>query len=829
MNQQQPVLSHEAPVYDRQNLPVPPPIQLIGRSSDLDVAQRTLKAGGAVLLYGSPGTGKTAIAATLAASYAHPPGGVVWLDVAGDTLLSLVNRVARAYDLPPASFADDVAAHTASVRAVLQDNNPLIVLDGHVRIEAARVFVRECAAGTPLVLTYPQLAAGPWTPQAVRVLEHDDGIALFVQQTEDAVDAELTRLAALNDVLAGHPLSICVAARQVALGDVSPGDVLDHMPDLPAGEKNRVMGVLMAAYRLLPPDLQGMVMLLGSAFAGGGSDVLLADASGAPVEAIRARMRQVAAHGFAVECLVLGQPYFVAHELVQEFAQAFLRGKKQLQTMQARHMQGLAAYLRCYSVEAETVDHSRVAAEMRSVLAASRHAAEAGNLDGVRELAHMLEAGADSGFAAVSGFQAEVEWLNYLVEHPDAAGEGVLGCLPEPKPPVEAAETAPFFQDQDTVQAQSLADVGLEPLDLDDLEPEPETLPGAVTEATPKAPPLPEALPESDADLPSPAAVELPADTESLHKLGQMVADQDDANAEIVRYSEALQSYRADGNVADELAAIQALAQLNLESANYEEVLRYVDQGIELAQQTENPRREGELLVLLGDLQFSLGHFTGAETAYREAISALRPTDAWLDIGLTLEKMGEVYLQQDRLQDAIDVWQQTIPIFERVKRQDLVRSSLDALGDIHFELMDWTKARASYSMALQMAEEPGDDDAIFSLLSKLGQLAEDSGDRDGALTFYRRALHRAYDLDDESELGYTLLAAARLLLDDTQQLNRTLQLLQAAEPLLPEVSEVKRLLGRAKTRRERLVRAGVKIPVVEGTPQDYALEAEDEG
>ncbi len=828
---QQPVISHEAPVHDIERLPVAPPAQLIGRSSDRDALQRVLLAGGAVLLHGMSGIGKTALAAALAADHTEQSGGVLWLEGTNDTLLSLLNRVARAYSLPPASVGDDVASHTANVRAVLQENRPLIVLDGYLRIDAARVFVRDCAAGTPLLLTYSQPAAGSWTQHAVTPLEPDNALALFVHLTGDAIDADMTELAALSDVLAGHPLSIQVAARQVAGGDVSPGDVLAHMPDMPPGDKNRVMGVLMAAYRLLPSDLQGTVMLLGSAFAGGATDELLADVSSAPVAAVRARMRQLVAFGFAAEHMQFDQPYFTAHELIQEFAQAFLRGKKRLLTMQARHMQGLLTYLRRHIVEAETIDYDRLASDMRSVIAASVYAVGIDKLDYVRELAQLLEPDSDSSFVAVYGFQPELDWLKYLIDHPQAASEGVLGRVVEPAAPAaeeerefvpaeevtssDEVEVVSPFQEQDTVQAQSLADVGLEPVDL---EPEQETFAETALEATPKTVPAPpEALPEAG-QPPDAGAVQMP---------GQAASKQSDQAGEIARYAEALESFQADGNVEDELAAIQALAKLNLESANYEDVLRYVDRGMSLAQEADNPQREGELLVLLGDLQFSLGRLEGAETAYREAISAFRPTDAWLDIGLTLDKLAELYLEQDRLHEAIDLWQQTIPIFERVKRPDLVRLSLDALGDTQSELMEWKKARASYAEALQLAEQTNDDRAVFTLLSKLGQMLEDSGDRDGAQLFYRRALSLALSLGDQTQLGYVLLSLARLLLDDTLHLNRALQLLQAADPLLPGDSEVKRLLGRARTRRERLVRAGVTLPVVEDTLEDFAQVPED--
>jgi hypothetical protein len=64
-----------------------------------------------------------------------------------------------------------------------------------------------------------------------------------------------------------------------------------------------------------------------------------------------------------------------------------------------------------------------------------------------------------------------------------------------------------------------------------------------------------------------------------------------------------------------------------------------------------------------------------------------------------------------------------------------------------------------------------------------------------------------------------------MLVDDTAYLNRSLQLLQAASELLPDDTEVKRLLNRAKTRQERLLRAGITLPLAEESLEEFARSA----
>jgi tetratricopeptide (TPR) repeat protein len=810
---QQPVIPHGAPVRGSRNLPTRPPEQLLGRESDLASIHLTLKAGTAVLLHGPAGNGKTALAAALAAGYAELPGGVLWLDVRDDALGSLLARVARAYGVLAGDAA--LSAQTETVRDVLSQQRPLVVLDGQLQVEAAREFARECAPGLPLLLTHSRLVAGPWTPHAVNALGADDAEAMFLLYAERALDLDDPDWSRLIESLGGNALAITIAARLLAIGSAKPGEFLAQMPDLPPGETNRVMGALMAAYRMLPKELPGMALLLGTALAGGASAELLAEASGAPPDAITARMQQLVERGFAAERAVYGQPYFSAHELIQTFAQTFLRGKKQLDATQARHLKSVVAYVQRHAAEATPEHHDRLAAEMPNILAAGLFAAGQGQTDALEALARLLTPASPDSFVVARGFQPELEWLRLLAAQPEAAHLGVLGA---PEPEVEAAlpeaapppETTPEPVELTTEAAQEQPTVPSE---------------AAITAEAPELLPVPESFPESVEKAAAPVVI-LPSDAESLRALGQDVAGQRDAAAAIAQYAQAAESFHADGNVEDELAALEALATLSLENANYADVLAYVDRGTTLAQETDNPQREGEMLVILGDLQAALGRLDGAETAYKEAINAFRPMEAWLNIGLTLDKLAELYLDQDRLQDAIDIWEQTLPIFERMDRPGYLRESHSKLGAAHAELMRWDRARGHYDQALALARSAQDDQAVFDALADLAAFLDASGDRAGSILHYRRALSRAFDLNLGEELGHTLLALGRLLIDDTVHLSRALQLLQAANERLPGDTEVQRLLRRAKTRQERLLRGGVTLPIAENSVEDYAREAD---
>ncbi len=836
MNGQLP-LRDGAPLHGSRYLPGRPLQGLVGRQTDLDALHAALKTNPAVLLYGQSGVGRTALANALAASYAEHPGGVLWLDGHDEALLALANRVARAFGVPPASPGADRAAAFAQARALLEAQHPFLVLDGQVRLDAAREFAEVCAPGLPLVVVASRPAAGPWTPFEVAGLGREAGQTLLVRLAAGALAAGDEAAGHLADALDGNALSLTVAGLQLAAG-VTLENLLTQMPDLPPGPANRVMAMLMAAYRLLPQDLQGMVMLIGTAFAGEASDELLSDVTGAPVDGICTRMRQLVERGLVTERMVYGHPTFSAHEMVQRFAQAFLRGKRRLDTIRARHLHGLLVYVRRHSDEVGTAQYERLAAEMPNLITAGRHAALHRKADFLQELTQMLAPADEAHFVRACGFLAEYEWLRRLQGSPDAAEAGILSEIaPGPDAPALDSERGDAIESGEAQAADETSLAG-PPSDIPEADAGAASAPGAgaagmVDEV--EALSVSETMPEETAAVEEPVAVtpgeeaqgelELPSDAEALERLGRVLKKRGDPHEAIEHYAQVLDSFKADGNVDDELAAIEALAMLSLEGERYEDVLAYVEQGVKLAQEADNPQREGELLVVLGDLQVTLGRWTGAESAYKEAVEAFRPSEAWLDIGLVLDKLGSVYWETERPQDAVTVWEQAVVLFERVGREDLLRDTLHKIADTRAELLEWDSARAGYERLLALARAAGDQAAEHEHLMGLGALFEAQGDPTRALASYRRALHVAFDLAQREPLGAALLALARLLIDDTVQLNRTLQLLEAAEAVLPDDSEVKRLLGRAKTRQERLMRGGVALPVVSNSLQDYAREA----
>jgi tetratricopeptide (TPR) repeat protein len=950
------------------DLTVQPPDPLFGRDAELNTLRFALEDQSAVLLYGPAGIGKTALAARVAEEYGEQHE-LLWFTLHGDPLHALLNQIARAYDADVVSPEDDLSEQIGRIRALLQENQPLIVLDGQIDVRVARQFVRDCATNVPVIVTHPRAIEGPWTQHEIARLDGDASNAMLLHLAGPDLEADLMDLMTLGEQLGGNPLAISIAGHHLSAGIMSPSILLTQMSGIPTARLNPPAAVLAAAYRALPAPLRGMLLLAGTTFTGGVSEELLADVSGAPAAAVRAGMRQLVTRGLATERTAYNQPYFSVHDVVQAFVYALLTGKQQIDTLRQRHLNGLLSYVQRHSRDDTPEDYDRLTAEIDTIMAAGLYMARTRRDEDLQTLIELLDPDEPESFVNTCNYQSEFDWLLYMMVYPDSAEDEPVEAAPapqavvtaetaepeaEPEPetepeaeiesemesipaPVAEVEAAPepieelepaaeempldflnmdeapeetqtaddwftleasdslvepevmdaawLFADEDAEETAAGTDEAsgdaeliappasaaeqdapaeasefltelaeesepdeaeandaededvLEPLDIMSLaeplsdveqveaeadlpsepEPQPEPEPAAAPEVVKKAP----------TDEPTLSAIAPAVDADRLLEQAQQAREAGQIVEATTHYEQALEAYTAAEDARGRLTTLEALAELSLKQRSYEDALSYLEQGLQLTEDINVPQVEGKLLMLLGDLEAALGKHEGAEDAYREALNLLRPFEEWPAIGRILDKLGAQYLAQQRYNDAAAVLEQAVSIFERTNEPEMLGLALDKLGEAQTALLNWNGAKGAYRRAIKLARDAGDSDWTYDLLMDLGGVTETSGDQPGALRLYQQALRAALDLGDEAEIGHVLLTLARLLVDDTMQINRAVQLLQGAVERLPDNTDARRLLSRAKARQERLTSAGVTLAAPEPSLDAFALPITD--
>ena len=184
--------SHEAPAHKAQSLPVMLPGKLIGRDVVLAQVYGQLKANKPILIYGTAGTGKTALAATLASAYTELPGGALWLNVNDSPLEELIVHVGRAYGIDDTVLAS--ASKTLS-RLWMETVNSLIptgVIHAQRRTEEVEMAAEAVQdAGIEPIMTRSTAARLRWKDQ-LGMKEHFGGVV--PPSYKEAVDAIASKI-----------------------------------------------------------------------------------------------------------------------------------------------------------------------------------------------------------------------------------------------------------------------------------------------------------------------------------------------------------------------------------------------------------------------------------------------------------------------------------------------------------------------------------------------------------------------------------------------------------------------------------------------------------
>lgn len=796
----------EQPLFSSEHLPISLPPTLYGRQSQLSRLRDLLSTTGTIWLQGPPGIGRRALAATVATEYLTESGGVLWFTVYHDDVGMLANRVMRAYGVSALSTDDDLGSQLELVQALLEQNRPLVIIEGPIASGVITQFLERCVPpNLPLIMTSNIAVDGPWTRIELGSLNDRNAEQLY----RDCAQLDETRrtalLAPLLDYVEGHPLAIVIAGRQRTNAGITSTHFASLLPKAPSGPENRALGVYAAAQSLLDTPAKGLFLLLGALFVDRISLALLEKITGIPEDTLTTFLSSLIDKALCEKITVPNEPSFYRiHDLGRIYARRRLKVAGQLDSIRQRILDGIHSFVLEYTDTPTTDAYNILARDMDHVLGAARYAASQNNNEVLESLFKALGRHGTQNVIHARGYQALYNRLGRLMSgkpfQPEATildDTSVQFTKPETfEPPPTPYATGEFPAVTDRIDTRRILGMSREALE------------GA----------LEAALGRQDVYVASRLS----------RTLGQWYSKRESYEKALQHFVMSVEQCEIIGDQESLMLVLEQTAETLLKLNRALDAQPYVERAFDIANTSNDIKQQGLLLSLLGDIQVAHNDYEAALERYKRAIRLLQSKGEMVQTGLAMSKAATLYMDMNELQDATVFLAQSAALFEKAGRRDLQGQALGSLGTTFGRLGRWKEAGYRHNMALQIARDIEDIEEERFQLSNLAYVCEAEGHIDWAIHYNRQALYLSLIEGRQESIADITLGLGRVLLMDATATNlkQAIELLEKSVDLNPQ-DEAVRLLGRARRRLERLESAGYAVPSAETDLQAYAQSAYD--
>ena len=848
---------HEAPAYEAASLPVMVPPRLVGRDAAISKIYSQLRANQPVLIYGEPGIGKTAIAATMAAAYTEEPGGVLWLNTSDSTMDELLVRIGRAYGVREITNTENPTSMVGAVANTLTRNKPLVVLDGSLGEQVATTFVERCVVNLPVLVVCPTQITEEWPTIHIEALEPASAATLFKQTAglPEGPDPDVDRVL---QTLRYVPYATVIAASIIRTAKIAPAQYANMLTQIPGYDSaDPVLVALTTAFRSLNSALQGVILMLGATLSGEASSEFLSMLTGAPQDKIEQALTLLQQQHLVERTERYGQPYYHLHPTTHTFTQGWLRGSRRLADLQTKVRDTALAYA---SKHSNNRDYDRLAAEMDSFLAIARWAAEQDDRDTPRKLVVTLSGAGD--FVNERGYVYELLQLNRLASSSTTAFPAYPLDMPGQSPGMmrnmfdEEEEAEEDVDELEEEFEDDLEDEDFDEEDEDDEDEESLHTPAAVapedmdystlTDEDEDEDLLDEDEDDEDEEESEEIILEPPLEGvaalkaqlaqarqqsdlrlqgELLKEIGTTQVQDEMLNEAIATYGEAMTVYDELGEEEELLETLDTLSMLMVKTENAQAAVLHAMRGVQLAEKLGDNDTRMHMLITLADAREQLGETSGAEKAYGQALEIARNTGDSQNEAIILYKLGYAQLDNSDAEAASSTWEQALKLFKEQGKRGYEARVMGGLGSAYADMERWSEAINFYTSALHIAREVKDKDEEALQLNNLGYANVQSGQLGQAVLRYRQALHLAYTSDKRDNAVSTIVDLVRLLIRSPRYLTIAQLLVESALEMEPLDRDVNSLKERIASELQVQTAGGIEQKPVNGTAQDYAANA----
>jgi serine/threonine protein kinase/tetratricopeptide (TPR) repeat protein len=217
--------------------------------------------------------------------------------------------------------------------------------------------------------------------------------------------------------------------------------------------------------------------------------------------------------------------------------------------------------------------------------------------------------------------------------------------------------------------------------------------------------------------------------------------------------------------------ALLAAGRVEIRSNNPKGSLDYLNRGLSLAVQLDNPDGKATILNAMGAAYEQLNKPEEALRNYEESLAIKRGLGQKPGIALTLGNIARVQSSLGKPEEAYKSYQGAVKLQREIGDKKGLGVTLFNLGELYTERSRYEEALKAYKESLQIQRDVGDENKQAFCLNNIGNVYLAKDQSSDALTYYERALELRKKANIPSQVGETLhnLAEASLKAGDYGQ------------------------------------------------------------
>ena len=202
--------------------------------------------------------------------------------------------------------------------------------------------------------------------------------------------------------------------------------------------------------------------------------------------------------------------------------------------------------------------------------------------------------------------------------------------------------------------------------------------------------------------------------------------------------------------------ALLAAGRVEIRSNNPKGSLDFLNRGVTLAVQLDNPDGQATILNAIGAAYEQLDKPAEALRNYQESLTIKQTLGQKPGIALTLGNIARVQATLGKPEEALKSYQGAVKLQREIGDKKGLGITLLNFGELYGERSRYDDALTAYKESLQIQRDVGDENRQALCLNNIGNIYLAKGQPSDALTYYERALELRKKANIPSEVGETL-------------------------------------------------------------------------